>query len=744
MNRMPSAVASGGSQPLHMQPVHSGPVISSSLNLPNTLPPGMLHSGHGIQMSGPHDREPATPASGSGPIPGHYFSTLGMNPGSPHPIPNMVPHGHPSQFHHHPLLSLNRLPHLIGQPELRIFEMNKRLQQRSDDCDSLWWESFATDFFEDDATLTLAFLTEEGPKSYTIGRTLIPRYFRSIFESGCGELYYNLRLNHEYFHHPILTLDSESATMTMTMVRSIPVTVVVEGRLTLDFAFDDLMRIRSWIFLIRTHREMIMRSMLGIQDPAFLDQLSKNITRYGMTNTTLNFFRLCIILEPMQELMSRQKAYSLTPRDCLKTTLFQKWQRMMPQEATRQPSKRRKRKGSSATTEGANNTSRTSKRKQSPIPLQSHHIAQPGDVMIVGEPTLMGGDFGDEDERLITRLENTQYDAVAAAAANSGVMASHINSGPFPGSGDSPAGIISSPLGLSSGGNMLNSNQPQQQINSLQFRAGPMSSGGSNQSMPHEGVFPGNLTSLQQNQPVSMPPSQSFYSSSAPNRNLHHHSQMMGQQFMPVFTKAQMSASNMLNRGDHYMPSGNGDAMHQPTRSSSASSLVDGTNGLSGFPHCASPSLLPSRPPARFTPPSLPNGLSSSVVSSQQSSFMMPNEVMGSGGTQMGHVSVPGTPLTSPLTSSSFAMDMMDNQNVLHSAPSTLISTTIKSNNSPMLYNSIGTSCSGNQSTPESIMHPTISGIGCDVSSAVMNDNEDLKMINNNGAPSRPTAAESM
>nr|CAH7732173.1 unnamed protein product [Callosobruchus chinensis] len=30
--------------------------------------------------------------------------------------------------------------------------------------------------------------------------------------------------------------------------------------------------------------------------------------------------------------------------------------------------------------------------------------------MVVGEPTLMGGEFGDEDERLITRLENTQYD----------------------------------------------------------------------------------------------------------------------------------------------------------------------------------------------------------------------------------------------------------------------------------------------------------------------------------------------
>lgn len=30
--------------------------------------------------------------------------------------------------------------------------------------------------------------------------------------------------------------------------------------------------------------------------------------------------------------------------------------------------------------------------------------------MVVGEPTLMGGEFGDEDERLITRLENTQYE----------------------------------------------------------------------------------------------------------------------------------------------------------------------------------------------------------------------------------------------------------------------------------------------------------------------------------------------
>lgn len=38
--------------------------------------------------------------------------------------------------------------------------------------------------------------------------------------------------------------------------------------------------------------------------------------------------------------------------------------------------------------------------------------------MVVGEPSLMGGEFGDEDERLITRLENTQYDPSASGVSN--------------------------------------------------------------------------------------------------------------------------------------------------------------------------------------------------------------------------------------------------------------------------------------------------------------------------------------
>uniref|UniRef100_A0A8C9FQF1 LDB2 n=1 Tax=Pavo cristatus TaxID=9049 RepID=A0A8C9FQF1_PAVCR len=56
-------------------------------------------------------------------------------------------------------------PYMV-QPEYRIYEMNKRLQARSEDSDNLWWDAFATEFFEDDATLTLSFCLEDGPKRY--------------------------------------------------------------------------------------------------------------------------------------------------------------------------------------------------------------------------------------------------------------------------------------------------------------------------------------------------------------------------------------------------------------------------------------------------------------------------------------------------------------------------------------------------------------------------------------------------
>lgn len=55
-----------------------------------------------------------------------------------------------------------------------------------------------------------------------IGRTLIPRYFRSIFEGGVTDLYYHLRANatKESFHNTSLTLDCDHCTMVTTHLTS--------------------------------------------------------------------------------------------------------------------------------------------------------------------------------------------------------------------------------------------------------------------------------------------------------------------------------------------------------------------------------------------------------------------------------------------------------------------------------------------------------------------------------------------
>ena len=59
----------------------------------------------------------------------------------------------------------------IPQPDYRIHEMNKRLQQRTEESDNLWWDAFATEFFEDDASITLTFCLEDGPKRYSKNNT---------------------------------------------------------------------------------------------------------------------------------------------------------------------------------------------------------------------------------------------------------------------------------------------------------------------------------------------------------------------------------------------------------------------------------------------------------------------------------------------------------------------------------------------------------------------------------------------
>ncbi|CAF0711489.1 unnamed protein product [Brachionus calyciflorus] len=107
-----------------------------------------------------------------------------------------------------------------------------------------------------------------------------------------------------------------------------------------------------------------------------------------------------------------------------------------PSDNSKTPSKRRKRK-SSPTNSSPNeikkepgSATKSKKGSAAPVPIPQNQspspvfnynqttsgygtpIGQMGDVMVVGEPSLMGGDFGEQDERLITRLENNQFDSM--------------------------------------------------------------------------------------------------------------------------------------------------------------------------------------------------------------------------------------------------------------------------------------------------------------------------------------------
>ena len=209
------------------------------------------------------------------------------------------------------------------------------------------WDAFANEFFEDEAQLTLTFCLEDGPKRYSklnemdagiepvtssaVGRTLIPRFFRSIFEGGVTELQWELRHAKESFHQvnralkgfleqtcpqATVSLDCDQATMVTQHGKPMFTKVYTEGRLIVEFNFDDLLRIRSWHFAIRNHRELIPRSVIAMQvrppandpaslltlpalaphhphqEPGMVETLSKNITRQGLTATTLNYLRV--------------------------------------------------------------------------------------------------------------------------------------------------------------------------------------------------------------------------------------------------------------------------------------------------------------------------------------------------------------------------------------------------------------------------------------------------------------------
>lgn len=413
-----------------------------------------------------------------GPIPQSNLHHYLPHQNQHHPHHQPQPQHHHQQHHHHhhhqpPLMHhapplASHHPHIqqgmgrnspfypsILQTEFRIIELNRRLQCRPiprhpvsplpnnpyDDI-SLWWEKFASDFFEDEATLTIR-IQDDKISEYTIGRTLIPRFFRTYFDGGVTDLSINLRNPKESCLHPhLITLNCDQAFIITNNIYRYPVSVnhtanqsvVVhtEGQLILDFVSNSLdsLLIKSWKFNTRGCREYIDRSMtaMGLPNNHFLVE---PVTRQGLTKSTISYLKMCMIMEPMQDLMFQHIQTKMDPRSCLRKLLFEKFKYSSGEDTRVTTNKRNRKRKSSA----APATAPTSKKPKANVnnPASSNSSLNnnimmspsgPGfslasqDVMVVGEPSMMGGDFGDDNERMITRLENTQYDPTASTPSN--------------------------------------------------------------------------------------------------------------------------------------------------------------------------------------------------------------------------------------------------------------------------------------------------------------------------------------
>ncbi|VDK71883.1 unnamed protein product [Litomosoides sigmodontis] len=460
----------------------------------------MMHNHNGMipihddsgPMSSHHVYTPPTGSMGAPPPPppppeyyqavppGYQPSPLGPPPGPtqqappPHqfiePEPPQSPFvGQPShlQQHNHMIMRYRHVApmgmpnHQQGPPpsqlEFRLHEMNRRLFifsnsgiQEKDHAQ--WWDAFAHEFFDDDAKMSFLLFDDQAPghhHRYTIGRLLIPRYFRSIFESGVKEMFYVIRTpSREQAGGPwTIVLDCDNVLLVSKHEKPILSEVHTDCKLMCEFAFDDTYgyRIRQWNIELRHCQEFVLRDVNMLQDSETQEKLKMNITRTGMTQITLNYLKLCVILEPMQVLMSQSKSHNIPPRESLKQTLFQTHAKMqqyqqhqqqqqmamnamggmnpshvLPPTPVEEPTSKKPRKRTRKTATGASATSNAKKKNNSPpstnaanFSMNSHFPLQYQDVMVVGEPSMMGGEYGEEDERTISRVENTQFDPSA-------------------------------------------------------------------------------------------------------------------------------------------------------------------------------------------------------------------------------------------------------------------------------------------------------------------------------------------
>ncbi|KAE9551671.1 hypothetical protein FO519_005111 [Halicephalobus sp. NKZ332] len=414
---------------------------------------------------------------------------------NPVPVSSQAPSGmmsHPGPHPVHPPGLPNGVNPAVGQPQMmmrpmppfpqpplleyRLMEMNKRMYSFNHQeypippQDRLqWWEVFGQEFFEDDARFTItAYETPEVVRKYSIGRQLIAKFFRHLFETGVSELYFVPRgmASERSNHWGACAVEIESVAMLTTLDKPVPAKVQTDAKLFIEFGpFEEVFgyRIRQFHIELRSSQEFISQQV--VMDNETQERVRQGLTKFGFTQKAINFLKLCVIMEPMQPIMQHCKAHpNVPPRDALKLLLFNYHQNrkqvqppmgapgmppmpmppapnaMAPQPPVEEPAKKPARKRTRKPNNVAGGTTTPAKQRKgnsraSPTQASNNFpmnqnasslkhgvlirktfqytVGQYQEILVVGEPSLMGGDFGEEDERSISRIENTQFDGVS-------------------------------------------------------------------------------------------------------------------------------------------------------------------------------------------------------------------------------------------------------------------------------------------------------------------------------------------
>ncbi|KAI6240978.1 LIM interaction domain (LID) domain-containing protein [Aphelenchoides fujianensis] len=356
--------------------------------------------------------------------------------------------------------------------EARIIEMNQRLlaffHSRTNLCEAdviQWWDAFTHEFFDDNAAMTITTRDNIPDSRYCLNRTLIPRFFRSMVENGVTHLEFAPQNCQEFAAanggpQMSIALSSEMVEVQMMLEKPVATKVSTVARFFMEFSpFDETFgyRIRNWVAELRPALETCQIPDEKL-DPEVLRQKQNGLTICGLPIGVVMFLKMCMVLSPMQRLMGmcKQSNGHFTPQHALKAAVFHEYTRRQesnaaavangpPQPPVEEPQTKakapRKRTRKNANTNGTTGTTTNSKKSKANANAGAMNNGQgmpgisnpppfsvnpnfngmanyPHEVLTVSEPSMMGNEFGEADERAISRVENAQYDQLSMSNPN--------------------------------------------------------------------------------------------------------------------------------------------------------------------------------------------------------------------------------------------------------------------------------------------------------------------------------------